>query len=30
MLRYYRFGDINEALAASRTCAAVKPVVLME
>jgi aryl-alcohol dehydrogenase len=30
MLRFYRFSDINEAFAASRACAAVKPVVLME
>ena len=30
MLRFYRFGEINEAFAASRACTAVKPVVLME
>jgi aryl-alcohol dehydrogenase len=30
MIRFYRFEDINEAFAASRECAAVKPVVLME
>jgi aryl-alcohol dehydrogenase len=30
MLHFYRFDEINEALAASRVCAAVKPVVLME
>jgi aryl-alcohol dehydrogenase len=30
MLRFYRFGEINEAFAASREWAAVKPVVLME
>jgi aryl-alcohol dehydrogenase len=29
MLRFYRFGEINEAIAANRACAAVKPVVLM-
>jgi aryl-alcohol dehydrogenase len=30
MIRFYRFGEINEAFAASRACTAVKPVVLME
>jgi aryl-alcohol dehydrogenase len=30
MLRFYRFDEINEAFEASRSCAAVKPVVLME
>jgi aryl-alcohol dehydrogenase len=30
MLRFYRFGGINEAFAASRECTAVKPVVLMK
>jgi aryl-alcohol dehydrogenase len=30
MLRFYRFGEINEAFAANRACTAVKPVVLME
>ena len=29
MLRFYRFGEINEAIAANRACTAVKPVVLM-
>jgi aryl-alcohol dehydrogenase len=30
MLRFYRFGEINEAFAANRACTAVKPIVLME
>jgi aryl-alcohol dehydrogenase len=30
MLRFYRFGEINEAFAANRACSVVKPVVLME
>jgi aryl-alcohol dehydrogenase len=30
MLRFYRFEEINEAFEANRTCAAIKPIVLME
>jgi aryl-alcohol dehydrogenase len=30
MIRFYRFAEIGEAFAASRACAAIKPVVLME